>query len=127
MNIPSFAKNDQQQATKSTQAVCDIEIQAWVDCFVRNSVACSTVTCSDELGGLGSMVGASCADAYQESCEAYTCCDACSALGMAAINCAASVDSCPQRCSSARALEDATSSLAGGIVAIAILGSVFFA
>jgi hypothetical protein len=132
-DLPSFAKTtNNEQATNPTQAaLCDSELQAWQDCAIRNAAICSTATCSTEFGELDSIViGVTpCDVGIEETCEAYTCCAACADLGAVWVNCAASGDGCPQRCSSgARANAGATAALAGGILAaMAILGSVFFA
>jgi hypothetical protein len=135
-DLPSFAKMiNNEQATNPTQAaMCESEFRAWQGCMLLNTAICSTATCSAALGDLNSIDAGStsCADdAVKESCDAFTCCAACSDLGMAVVNCAASADGCPQRCgpSGARASSSgATAALAGGILAaMAILGSVFFA
>jgi hypothetical protein len=133
MTFLRFAKTTNEQATKPTQAaLCGSEIQAWYDCFTRDTASCSTATCSAEIGDLDSIDGsASCAVVVEEHCEASTCCAACSDLGVAAVNCAASARGCPQRCGPSgvtRAGSSGATALAGGILAaMAILGSVFFA
>jgi hypothetical protein len=140
MTFLRFAKTtNEQQATNPTQAalwVCDSEFEAWYDCMDRNIEICSTATtCSNEIIDLDSIDtgSTSCDVAYEGICDEtlYTCCAACSDLGAAAINCAASEDGCPQRCgpSGARATSSSgATALAGGILAaMAIIGSVFFA
>jgi hypothetical protein len=133
MTFLRFAKTTNEQATNPTQAaLCDSELQAWQDCMLLNTEICSTVTCSNEINDLDSINTGrtSCAVAYEEFCEAFTCCAACSDLGAAAVSCSASEDRCPQRCgpSGALATNSGATALAGGILAaMAIVGSVFFA
>lgn len=85
----------------NSEAICDSEIAAYNNCFDSNLGACFTPACYEEVLDLDTInTQTTCARAIGELCDSYTCCSECAVLGAAVVNCAATNDGCPQRCSS---------------------------